>query len=80
MNLSYFMANYGSTLLFASILVVFMVVAIRSTQPLMSRRAEDSRRMRELFENQVLPEFRALRQSVDAIRDELKSRNEKQGQ
>lgn len=76
MPFSEFIANYGPILLLIAMLVVFIILTARRMKGFNQRRAQEARDMRQVMETLVVPELRAIRESIDATAAELKQSRE----
>ena len=76
MTFSEFLVNYGPILLLIAMLVVFMILTARRMKGFNQRRAQEARDMRQVMEALVVPELRAIRESIDATTAELKQSRE----
>jgi hypothetical protein len=72
MTLGEFFVNWGPMLLMIVLLAAFSIWMARSTGGFMRRRAQEAREMRDVMETLVVPEMRAIKNSIDAVTAEMK--------
>ena len=72
MSFGFFLANFGTTLLFLAATAVFVVWRVRSTGGFSPPRAQGAREMQEVIQTLVVPEIREIRKSLDATTSVLR--------
>jgi hypothetical protein len=72
MSFGFFLANFGTTLLFLAATAVFVVWRVRPTGAFTRRSVQEAREMQEVIQTLVVPEMRGVRESIDATAAELR--------